>query len=186
MDDREIIELYWTRSDSAISRTAEKYGRFCHAIAYNITQNPEDSEECVNDTWLRAWSSIPPTRPQSLSAFLGRITRNLSLDRLRRRSAEKRADRHVSSISEELAECIPAENNTANIADDLVLAALINRFLESLPAQTRKIFLRRYWYFSSIRDIAADYGMSESKIKMMMLRTRNALRRQLVEEGFTV
>lgn len=185
MEDHAIIELYFARADNAIAETAEKYGHYCHTIAYNITEDPQDSEECVNDTYLRAWNAMPPTRPNSLSAFLGRIVRNLSLDCVRRKLAEKRAAEKMEMIREELWDCLPAESDTAKVADDLVLAEIINRFLTSLPAQTRSIFLRRYWYFSSVKEIAADYHMSESKIKMMMMRAREALRAELEKEGFT-
>ncbi len=185
MEDHAIIDLYFARADNAIAETADKYGRYCHTIAYNITQDTLDSEECVNDTYLRAWNAMPPTRPNSLSAFLGRIVRNLSLDRVRRKQAEKRAAEHMEGIREELWDCLPAESDTAKVADDLVLADIINRFLASLPEVTRNIFLRRYWYFSSVKELAADYHMSESKIKMMMMRARESLRAELEKEGFT-
>ncbi len=185
MDDRAIIDLYFARTDDAITETHKKYGRYCHKIAYNITEDNQDSEECVNDTYLHAWNSIPPTRPQSFPAFLGRIVRNLSLDRVRRKHAEKRSCERVEQIREELWDCIPAESDTAKIADDLVLAEIVNRFLASLPDQTRNLFLRRYWSFASIRELSRLYGMSESKIKMMMLRARETLRAELEKEGFT-
>ena len=185
MDDRAIIDLYFARADDAISQTDKKYGRYCHKIAYNITEDKQDSEECVNDTYLHAWNAMPPTNPQSLSAFLGRIVRNLSLDRVRKKLAAKRTCERMEEIREELWDCLPAESDTAKIADDLVLAGIINRFLSSLPEQTRNIFLRRYWSFTPIRELSRLYGMSEGKIKMMMLRARESLRAELEKEGFT-
>lgn len=186
MDDRAIIELYFARADDAIAQTDRKYGRYCHKIAYHITEDNQDSEECVNDTYLRAWESIPPTRPQSLSAFLGRIVRNLSLDRVRRRLAEKRTCERLETVREELWDCIPAESDTQKIADDLTLAEIVNRFLASLPDRTRRIFLRRYWYFASVKELAQEFGMTEGTIKMMMLRARKELREALEKEGFTL
>ncbi len=185
MEDQQIISLYFDRSDSAIRETDKKYGAFCRGIAFNITHDRLDCEECVNDTYLRTWDVIPPTRPQSLRAFLGRIVRNLSLDRQRRKTAAKRSV-YGSAPLDELIDCLPARDDTAVAADDMVLRDLINRFLASLPEETRNIFLRRYWYFSPIKDIARDYHMTESKIKMMMLRAREALRHQLEEEGYTI
>ncbi len=185
MDDHQIIALYWNRADAAIRETDSKYGSFCRGIAFNITGDRLDCEECVNDTYLRAWEVIPPTRPASLRAFLGRIVRNFSLDRIRRKTAAKRTIYGASPL-DELIDCLPADSDTVCAADDIVLRDLINRFLASLPEETRCIFLRRYWYFSSIKDIARDYHMTESKIKMMMLRTREALRKTLEKEGYTI
>ncbi len=185
MEDHQIISLFFDRSDTAIRETDNKYGGFCRGIAFNITRDALDCEECVNDTYLRAWEVIPPTRPESLRAFLGRIVRNFSLDRVRRKTAAKRTVYGTSPL-DELIDCLPARDDTAEAADDIVLRELINRFLASLPEQTRNIFLRRYWYFSPIKDIARDYRMTESKIKMMMLRTREALRKALEQEGYTI
>lgn len=186
MDDQEILDLYWARSETAISETAEKYGRYCHYIARNILNNDQDSEECVNDTFLKAWNSIPPHRPGNLGTFLGKITRNLSLDRYRRRSADKRGHGQIPLALEELAECMPAADPTDSIIEELVLTDLLNRFLASLPAVSRNIFLRRYWYFSSTKEIAAEYGLSESKVKMVLHRMRKQLKALLEKEGITV
>ncbi len=185
MDDQSIIALFFERSDRAIPETDTKYGAYCRGIAFNITSDYRDCEECVNDTYLHAWESIPPIKPDSLRAFLGKIVRNLSLDRLRRKTAERRSV-YATTPLDELSDCIPTPSDTECAADDIVLRESINRFLASLPEQTRNIFLRRYWYFSPIKDIARDYGMSESKVKMMMMRAREHLRKQLEEEGFTV
>lgn len=183
MDDHQIVELYWARSEKAISETADKYGRYCHSIAYNILHSKEDSEECVNDTWLSAWNSMPEQRLDKLSAFLGRITRNLSLNRLRSYTAEKRGGGQVPLALDELSECVPANDRIDRIIDDLALAEIFNRFLARLSAEKRKIFMRRYWYLSPVAEIASDYGISESKVKMSLLRSRNALKTLLEKEG---
>lgn len=183
MDDKQIIDLYWARSENAISETADKYGKYCHYIAYNILFNDEDSEECVNDTYLKAWGVIPPQRPNRLSTFLGKITRNLALDRYKYNSREKRGNGQMPLVLDELAECVSATDNTEHIIDDMVVVDCFNCFLAVLPTETRKIFMRRYWYFSSIKEIAADFSISESKVKMTLLRTRNELKEVLEKEG---
>ena len=183
MDDKQIVELYWARSENAITKTAEKYGKYCHYIAFHILHNEEDSEECVNDTYLKAWDAIPPQRPSKLSTFLGKITRNLSLDRYRQFTAEKRGCGQATLVLEELEECVPAADNVEQVVDDMVLTDILNNFLGSQPAETRKIFMRRYWYLCSIKEIAADFRMSESKVKMTLLRSRNELKTLLEKEG---
>lgn len=186
MDDKQIVDLYWERSETAISETAKKYGRYCHYIAFNVLHNDEDSEECVNDTYLNAWNSMPPHRPSVLKTFLGKLTRNISLNKYKQLTAEKRGNGQVPLIIDELQECIPAIESTESIIDDMVLVDVFNRFLASLPVEQRKIFMRRYWYMSSVKEIAADYGMGESKVKMSLLRSRNELKRLLEKEGITI
>lgn len=183
MDDKRIIALYWERSETAIAETAHKYGKYCRYIAFNILCNEEDSEECVNDTYLRAWNSISPHRPSVLKTFLGKITRNLSLDKYEKLNAQKRNNGQITSIFDEMQECLPASDNTENIIEEMDLTDILNRFLSSLPAEQRKIFMRRYWYFSSIKEIAVDYGLSESKVKMSLYRLRNELKSLLEKEG---
>lgn len=183
MEDHQIIELFWQRSESAVTETARKYGRYCHTIAYNILHSREDSEECVNDTYLNAWRTIPPQRPERLSAFLGKITRNLSLKRWEQYHAEKRGAGQTALALDELAECVPASDNVEQVIDDLALAEALDRFLASLSPERRKIFMRRYWYLSPIKEIAAEYGVSQSKVKMSLLRSRQALRQLLEKEG---
>ena len=183
MDEKQIIDLYWARSESAIAETAKKYGKFCHSIAYNILASHEDSDECVNDTYLKAWNAIPPRRPNKLSAFLGKITRNLALKRYDMYTAEKRGGGQVPLAWEELAECIPDTDSVEQMVDDRILADKINVFLSRLPAEARMIFLRRYWNLSTVKEIAAVYGISESKVKMSLLRTRRKLRSFLEQEG---
>lgn len=186
VDDKQIIHLYWARAETAISETANKYGSFCRYIAYNILHNDQDSEECVNDTYLRAWRSIPPQRPSMLKAFLGAITRNLALDKYDQLKTEKRGLGQTPAALDELRGCLPAQDNTERVADHTVLVDVLNRFLASLPAQQRKIFMRRYWYFNTIREIAAAYGVGESRVKMSLLRSRNELRQLLEKEGISI
>ena len=182
MNDEEIITLYWKRDEKAIAVTAERYGSYCHSISYNILPNTEDAQECVNDTWLGAWKSMPPHRPGRLSAYLGRITRNLSLNRFKHYTAEKRGLGQTSLVLSELEECIPAENSVEQYIEEMDLARSINRFLYAQPRQKRNIFIRRYWYLCPIRDIAASSGMSESKITSLLFRMRNELKAHLEKE----
>lgn len=174
MDDKQIIALYFARSEEAIGESEKKYGAYCRTIAGNILPNRADVEECVSDTWLRAWGAIPPNRPERLGAFLGRITRNLALDRLRS---------NKGAVQEELSECLTLGDPTAGMVDRVVLTAALDRFLAGLPQKKRKLFLRRYWYFSTVEELARDFGMSESGVKMTLLRLRRELRAQLKQEG---
>lgn len=174
MKDEEIIELYFARSESAIAETERKYGRYCRTIAGHILPDSADAEECVSDTWLRAWGAMPPNRPERLGAFLGRITRNLALDRLRS---------NKGAVREELSECLTAGDPTGAIVDRMVLTAALDRFLAGLPQKKRKLFLRRYWYFATMEELARDFGMSESNVKMTLLRMRRELKEQLKQEG---
>ena len=183
MEDNQIIDLYWVRSEKAISETADKYGRYCYSIAFNILRSREDSEECVNDTYLNAWNAMPDQRPDRLSAFLGRITRNLSLKRWEKETAEKRGAGQVPLALEELQECIPASDSADPAADDRALTAVLNCFLASMPTEKRIIFMRRYWYLSPVAEIASDLAISESKVKMSLLRSRNELKEYLEKEG---
>ena len=176
MNDASIINLYWERSENAIKETDIKYGRLCSRLANNILNNVCDAEECVSDTWLRAWGAIPPNRPERLGAFLGKITRNLALDRLR---SEKRQ----CPVQEELAECLTAGDPTGVMTDRVVLTAALDRFLAGLPPKKRKLFLRRYWYFATVEELTREFGMSESNVKMTLLRLRRELREQLKQEG---
>ena len=184
MDDKQIIELYNERSETAISETANKYGKYCYTIAYHVLYSVEDSEECVNDTYLRAWNAIPPQYPEKLSAFLGKITRNLALNKYKYYLREKRGNGKTELVIDELTECVSVSksNGTEEVVEERLLVDALNRFLYSLPKQKRNIFLRRYWYLSSIQEIAQEYGFSESKIKMILLRTRNKLKQFLEKE----
>ena len=186
MDDKRIIELYHERSESAISETADKYGKYCYYIAYQILYNEEDSEECVNDTYLRTWEAIPPQYPKHLSAFLGKITRSLALNRYKYYKREKRGFGQASLVLEELQECVPVSNHTEQAVEEKILIDILNRFLSDLPKEKRILFLRRYWYMSSIQEIAHDFGFSESKVKMTLLRIRNKLKQVLEKEGIVL
>lgn len=183
MEDRQIIALFWDRSEKAISETDHKYGRYCHYIANHILQNEEDAAECVNDTYLRAWNAIPPQRPNHLRTFLGKIVRNLALNRWEQKSAEKRGAGQIPQVLEELSECLSSGDSTEQIIDQIVLRDLLNEFLASLKPDARKIFVRRYWYMSSIQEIATAYGMTESKVTVTLCRTRQKLARLLEKEG---
>ena len=185
MKDEAIIELYWARSEAAIEETERAYGAYCRAVALGILRDRADAEECVNDVWLKAWNSIPPERPRSLKAFLARITRQLSINRLERDLAQKRGGGQYALVLDELAECIP-DGSDGDLADLTALRDALNRFLRALPEEPRRVFLRRYWHTQSVAEIARDCGMSESKVKSMLLRTRNRLRTALAEEGFFV
>lgn len=190
MEDEKIIGLFFARSENAISETAQKYGGYCHTIAWRILQNQEDSEECVSDTYLKAWESIPPKRPEKLRTYLGKLTRNLALHVYEKVHAEKRGMGRTALALEELKECIPAYapafDPVAGIADNMALAKILNRFLAGLSAQSRVIFLRRYWYFDTIAEIAASCHASESKVKMSLLRSRGKLKQLLEKEGICI
>lgn len=183
MKDHEIISLYWQRKEAAITASADKYGSYCHTISYNILHDNEDAAECVNDTWLGAWKSIPPKRPERLSTYLGKITRNLSLDRIKKYSAEKRGLGQAELALSELEDCIPAKTSVEQLADDRLLTESINDYLYAQSKQKRNVFIRRYWYLYSIQDIAAFYGMSESKVSSLLFRMRKDLRIHLEREG---
>lgn len=186
MEDNQIIQLYFDRSEEAITQTAQKYGKYCHTIAYNILHNMEDSEECVNDTYWKAWSAIPPSKPKRLAAFLGKITRNRSLDKFRRYKADKRGGGEMALALEELGDCVSSSEKTEEYVDEMFLVETLNQFLASLSTEQRKIFMRRYWYVSSVEEIANEYGISQSKVKMSLLRSRNRLKQVLEEEGIAL
>ena len=181
MEDSQIIDLYWARLEQAIQETDTKYGGYCRAIAHNILKSMEDSEECVSDTWLRAWNAMPPQRPSVLSAFLGRITRNLSLDRYKAARAEKRG-----GSSDELSECVPAGGSVEQTMDERELGQAIDRFLRTIPEKQCSLFLRRYWYAESISQIAERYSLKENTVKSILFRTREQLRKFLQKEGVAV
>lgn len=182
MEDEKILDLYWSRSENAISETASKYGGYCYSIAWNILANNEDAEESVNDTYMTAWNIIPPQRPSILATFLGKITRRLSIDRWRARNAQKRGGGEIVLALEELEDCISDGQNPEKTLERKQLAELFNRFLASLPETERRVFLCRYWYMDSIRDIAANFGFSTGKVTSMLHRTRGKLRAVLEKE----
>lgn len=186
MEDTEIIALYWARDERAVSETAEKYGRYCHSVAYRILQNKEDSEECVNDTYTGAWNTIPPHRPELFSAFLAKITRRISLNRLRNKTAERRGGGQYTVTLEELTECIPSSLSAEETLEAHELTRILNEFLDGLSTDERRVFLCRYWYLDPIKDIAKRFSFGESKVKMMLKRTREKLLIHLEKEGITL
>ena len=186
MDDAAIVELYLARDEAAIAETAEKYGAALRRIARGILHDAFAAEECENDAYLTAWNSIPPHEPRDyLFAFLGRIVRNISIDRCRKADAGKRKAASVE-LTKEMEECLSAGGDPAEAADAKALTAVINGFLADLPEEQRGIFLRRYWFFDATADIAARYGISRSKVKTTLFRLRKRLRAHLEKEGYTV
>lgn len=183
MEDVRIIDLFWQRSQDAICQVKARYGVYCYTIALNILQNREDAAECENDTYLRVWESIPPERPGQLRPYLGAVTRRLALDRWRKARTDKRGGGQVALSLEELGECVPATSGVEQVIEDAELAQVISNFLRALPRTECDLFLRRYWYLDSIRQIACRYGFSESKVKMTLKRTRDQLRAHLEKEG---
>ena len=187
LKDTEILDLYFARKEQAIAETQTKYGNYCFSIAFHVLHDQEDSEECVNDTWMRAWNSIPPNRPDHLNIFLGTITRNLSFDRYKKKKALKRGSGEVEAQLEELAECIPAAGAGT---EDAVLAAelqrLINDFLRELPEKDCNVFLRRYWYSEEYAEIAKRYDMNLNSVKTSLFRTRGKLKAFLESQGIVI
>lgn len=182
MDDLQIIELYFARDEQAIKATDDKYGNLCLHIAINILSSQEDSDECVNDTYLNVWNKIPPTRPNNFKAFLCKITRNLSMKKLETANAMKRTPTAILSL-EEIEEIVPDSSISPEISDE-DLGKLISAFLRKQNKDARNVFLRKYWFFDSISDIAERYAFSESKVKSMLYHTRNKLRDYLEKEGY--
>lgn len=182
VEDKNIVDLYWNRKDSAIVETSEKYGSYLFKISFNILYSKEDSEECVNDTYLKAWNSIPPNRPKLLKAFLGKITRNLSID-LYRKNRTKGRSGEVEIAIEELEGVIPSGEDIFKTLDEKYLVEKINEFLESINRQDRKIFLLRYFYLHSSKDIEKLTDIKVSTINTILYRTRNKLRKHLEKEG---
>ena len=183
MDDNVILDLYWERSENAIAETAKKYGAYCYTIANNILSNQQDSEESVNDTYLAAWNTIPPRRPSFLKAFLAKMTRHISIDRWRKRSAKKRGGGEIFLALEELEDCVDS-SSTETEYEKKELSRVLNQFLSSLPETERNVFLCRYWYLDSIQTISEVSGFSQSKVTSMIHRLRGKLRKKLSEEGY--
>ncbi len=182
MLDEKIIELYWDRSEQAITASDQKYGKYCSSIAWRILYDKEDTEECVNDTWLHAWNAIPPQRPKILKAFLGKITRNLSLNLYEKRHASRRGGGETPACLDELEECVGHEGRTDSYVERSVLNGALQHFLESLSEQDRKLFVQRYWYALSVKEISEEADMGESAVKMKLLRMREKLRTVLERE----
>ncbi len=183
MDDEQIIRLFFERSEKAIDETAEKYGALCSKIAVNILGDSGESEEAVNDTWLRVWDTIPPQKPKSLGAYLSVIARNLALDRYRKKKAAKRIDGTLVTTLDEVAQILPNSLDIEQLTEQRQIVERINAFLGRLPTGQRVIFVRRYFYLDSIKDISQRYGLTESSVTVTLTRIRKKLAAFLEKEG---
>ena len=184
MEDSQIIELYWQKNADAISETSSKYGAYCYTIADNILHSIEDSEECVNDTWLHAWNAMPPQKPNVLRMFLAKITRSLSVNRFKARSAEKRGGGEINLVLDELADCLAGETNVEAEYEVKELEQCIRRFVRGLPERDGNVFVRRYFFTEPVAAIAKRYGLTESNVTVILSRTRKKLRLKLAKEGY--
>ena len=182
MEDQAIIELYFRRSEQAISETAEKYGGYCGAIASNILTLPEDAEECLNDAWLAAWNDIPPSRPNCLRAYLGRLVRNLAITRYRYSHAGKRSS-GMDLLLSELEDCLPAPRGVEEVLEQAELNRILREWLDGLAAEDRKLFVRRYWHGVSVKALAQEAGTKENLMAQRLLRLRGKLKQKLEQEG---
>ena len=183
MEDNKIIELYFSRNEEAIAKTKEKYGKLLFGLSYGILHSEQDAEECVSDTYMRAWQSIPPTRPSHLSAFLSKIIRNVSITKYRE-NKKRRSIISTELILDEMLECIP--DNRCDEVDDIALRDALNGFLAGLDKNKRIIFVKRYFYMKSTKDIAEDMGMRSGAVKTTLSRTRSLLREYLEREGVNI
>lgn len=184
MKDAEIVDLYWQREEKAIEETTQKYGAYLSKIAYNILSNLEDSQECVNDTYLAAWNSMPENRPGILSTYLGKITRQISIDRFRKNNSKKRLTSEYTVSLSEMEDCFADSNTPEQEFDAKLLGNAVNSFVRSLPEDARKVFIGRYYFFDSVKIIASYCGISEANVKTVLYRTRQKLKDYLVKEGF--
>lgn len=185
MEDSQIVELYWERKEEAIKETSLKYGRLCTNIAKNILSSYEDSEECVNDTYLVVWNAIPDERPNRFSAFISRITRNLALKKYEYLSAAKRNPAAITSL-EELEDCVSGTDSVESEIEKEQIESAIEQFLWRQKEEKRNIFIRRYWYFDSIESICRSTGFTQSKVKSVLYELRQKLRKHLESEGVEV
>lgn len=183
MESKEIVELFFKRDERAIEAASDKYGSYCGKVAMNILGSREDSEECVNDTFLKAWELIPPNKPEKLSAFLGKLTRNFAINRLRQNNAQKRGGGETEAVFEEIAEFTPANFSVEEQAEKKELVKAIDEFLKKLPEKKRSVFICRYWYCDSIKEIAEQQGLSESNVSVILNRTGQKLKKHLTQKG---
>ena len=184
MEDHKIIELYFLRDEQAIAESSLKYGKYCFQIAENILFSPEDAKECVSDTWLRGWQTMPPQRPSCLKLFFARITRNLSLNRRRALNTEKRGRGELPIALTELEECLSGRETVEDEVEARALEEAVNRFLALLSSRDRSVFLRRYFYTESFSQIAVRYGLQEANVRLILSRTRKKLKDFLEKEGY--
>ncbi len=180
MKDQEIVALFEARIENALQITAQRYGAYCHSIAYGILRNDEDAEECVSDAYLRAWNAIPPHHPENLRTFLGKIVRRLAISRLEKQTAQKRGGGQMSLALEELAECLPSGDS---LTEEVILRDTLDRFLSSLSPKTRVVFLRRYWYMQSAEEIAQSLQMNVGNVHVTLHRARGRLRDMMEKDG---
>lgn len=185
MEDSMIVELYWARSEQAIEESDRKYGRYCLSIARSIVELEEDAEECVNDTWHRAWNTMPPQRPGSLRAYLARIVRNLSIDRWRAKRSQKRGE-GMEALVLELEDCVPAVQSAEAEFEAKETAAAIDRWLDTLSQEDRVAFVRRYWYGERVDALAGQCGCTPKQMAGRLFRMRGSLRRALEREGVSL
>lgn len=190
MEDEKIIELYWNRSESAIVETNNKYGSYCRTIAYNILYDYNDSEECVNDTYLKVWNTLPPQKPKFFSSYIAKIVRNLSLNLYYKKHALKRGGGEIPLLLDELSECIPSKNIVENYIEkkenEKCVEKAISTFIRTLNDSNKRIFIKRYFYAESIKNLAYEFGMSESKVKSLLYRNRQNLKIYLEKEGIGI
>jgi len=186
MDDERIVQLYWDRNEQAIGESSAKYGSYCRNIAQNILQNAEDAEECVNDTWMNAWNAMPPHKPSVLSAFLGKLTRNLSFDRYRKLHREKRGGHTIDLVLDELDELVSGQDDPERKWQEKELKESIVQFLQDQSEEKRNLFILRYWYAFDISEISGRTGLSCNRISVNLSRTRRKLKIFLSERGYEI
>lgn len=186
MDDQQIVALYENRDERAVAETIAAYEGYCRAIAGRILENPADVEEVLSDTWLKVWYAIPPQKPKYFQLFLGKITRNLALSTYRSQTAAKRGGGAVEIALEELGECIPDRNTPESHVDQKLLEQMIRDFLQTVSPKERAIFVRRYFFLESTKQIARNHGLRESNVLMILSRTRSKLKKYLTQEGYAL
>lgn len=186
MEDQEIVQRFWERDESAVRESLRKFGSYCRSIARGILKNHEDSEDCVNEALMRAWEAIPPKKPTSLCAFLGRITKNIALDRIKRSASEKRGGGELALVYDELAEIISDSTSVEGTLERKEMMSAISRFLRGSSEVNRRAFVLRYWYCRSVRDVALELGLKEENTYVMLSRIREKLHNYLRKEGYEI